>query len=158
MGLPQEVFTTDLNLLANSHWLGDFELTDQLLRAFAKDIMTRTFDCPQHASETIDREARLLARKFLGQDPAYPGPAWNSPGHIDAYLARVCDFSDTDPEERVAHALAEMIARFAKLETMVREQNLIKEQWVWDIDNIIQEYVNLFNGLPREGIEPLDPI
>lgn len=126
-------------------FLGDSAVVNGLLRnfigsLFAKDATT---------DDEVDQAARSLAKVFLGEDESYPAPFWNAPGLIDAHLAAELNLVQEDPETVVAHALVELIHRFAAIEGQVVDAKLIREQWQPDADALFEEFTNLFLGVPN---------
>jgi hypothetical protein len=103
-------------------------------------------------TEALSKEALALAEVFLGKDPRYPGYSWNTPGQIDAYLARKTGHNYAKPEENVAWVLMNYIVELYKLEEKIEEEKLINEQWQPAATGITNHYVYLLMGIPEGGI------
>lgn len=155
--MATEFLTRDIPNLSNPNYLGNMQVVSGLLRVFSKKVLSiDTVDETAFIAEVKKAVVPLVAI-FLGRDKSYPGPLWNTPGHIDAYLAKWCGVSDVEPEKRILGALIRMIAELMTLARRIDDEKLIKEQWMWEVDNIVQEYANLFLGLPRDGLPDLTP-
>jgi hypothetical protein len=130
------------------NYLGNAKAVTNLLRSFAARMMMTDFTNGQALVNAVDKAARRLAKVFLGQDPKFPGPKWNTPGQIDTYLAKWCGVDSQDPVERVAGALVDMMTELYQLSSDVEAQKLIKEQWQGAAGAVIKKYTALFLGLP----------
>ena len=136
---------TELPKLGVPGYLGNTRIVGDLLRRFAADVIDTKFEAHELTGE-IDK----LAAIFLGQDPEYPGPNWNSPGQIDAYLASTLNIHETEPRKIVGTAITVMLNELFTLQEEVEQKQLIKEQWIPMANEILLGYTNLFLGLPRE--------
>ncbi len=141
--------TKNIDDIDHAGYLGNPQVASSLLRDFVGGVMTDKVDY----SEAAVRLAHPLAKIFLGQDPGYPGLEFNQPGCIDAYLAKEIGIGEPDPERRICVALFALLNELFAVQKLVAEQQLIKEQWQPEVDAILEQYTNLFLGLPRGGWE-----
>ncbi len=133
---------------SQSGWLGDAKLVGSLLRVFAHNALDGDDAAGGSFSARIDKEARDLAKIFLGQDSNYPAPAWFGPGQVDKWLADKCGIQSNDPVECVAGALLAMIGELLELASSLENENSLPEQWQWQANAILDSYTHLFLGIP----------
>lgn len=133
---------------AKGNYLGDPTVVGALLRTFASRVLTSDYADEGELEKDVDAGSRVLARVLLGQDQQFGGSPWNSPGQIDVYVARRKGVDSSDPVERVAGALVDMITDLLALSSAVSEHAMPEGDWKWQADEVIQEHVNLFMGIP----------
>ncbi len=143
--------TKNIDDIDHAGYLGNPQVVSSLLRDFVGTLLSGKYEWS--LGDETEKLVHPLAKIFLGQDPNYPGLEFNQPGCIDAYLAKELGLSDKDSEERVCVALILLLRELLDLHKIVAEQQLIKEQWQPEVDAILEQYTNLFVGLPRGGWE-----
>lgn len=134
-----------LDKVKSPNYLGSFKVVSKLVREFAASIMI----AKQMDHSEIELSAKRLAEILLGKDSNYSGPAWNSPGQIDAYVAEREGVESDKPEERVAGGLINMLVELYELNNEVVEKQALKEQWRDAVMDTMNRYTKLFMGIPE---------
>lgn len=132
-------------------YLGDPAVVDSLLRLFAKGSMDAG---PDHAA--VERRAKATAAIFLGRSKKnyVSVHRWNQPGSIDEFVAKWCGVQAATPEERIAGALYRMLGELWDVEEYARKPGITTHLWNWQVQAIIQRYMNIFMGidLPTQAV------
>ena len=142
-----------LQQLSNPNYLADFKLIHRLLAEMVNRILARLWTDLAAGldgagfGEAAAVELRALARVFLGLDPRYIPIPWFSPGGgVDDHLACVEGIHATDPEERAAGALDNMLAKI--LDVVAAHEHEPAEEWMPEVSALVGEYARKVLGIP----------
>lgn len=134
-------------------YLGRYNVVDSLLRTLAHDTLTMKNVNEEDFTQEATSLAAGVADVLLGNDPDFPSTEWNSPGHIDRYIARIEGVDNEDPLKRITGGLLNMLRKLLEVAIAVEDETLLPEQWQWQSSAILQEYVMKMMGLPTAGYQ-----
>src|SRR5690606_5451357 len=95
----------------------------------------------------LQRYARRLGRTLIGRNRAFQSMSkWNEPGGIDDFCAHWLGISDKDPDDRMEHAVVQLISEISDAAKQA-ENGFLEEQWKSKAEEIIDRYAKLFLGI-----------
>jgi hypothetical protein len=153
------VFAEALSNAQVENYLGDQSTITSLVRK-AIDDLTEKF---QHIDDKDNAEKirvmKMLAQRngvvLLGKSPLFkPLPGWNEPGRIDVFLAHWMGSAETDSDKRMEHVFVILFNRILEIAAYAGVPGVLPEQWQFQVDAVIHEFVNLCLGidLPTQAL------
>ena len=145
------------------NYLGDQDVIETLLRFHIHNAMEKIADShsEQLQHRAIQEPAREIAAILLGmRKDNYVGVVgWNSPGSIDAFLAKWCGSSENEPRRRIEHAMVNMFSELLDVAEQANIPGILEEQVAWQVDAIVEKYALLCLGvdLPTQATMELKP-
>lgn len=132
-------------------YLGDQSVLESILRnvtANVMDAITWKGSNETTRMKVIRRERTKAAKILLGRTRSHmPIRKWNRAGGIDVFCAKWLGLAETDPLERMEHAVMLYINECIELTDVVEIHGIKDEAWVWQLDAILQRYVLYFLGV-----------
>lgn len=133
-------------------YLGDPRVLNALLRnateAYSKAATAK-------AVEKIALEAAMV---LLGRRPDHYADVrgWNRAGSIDAHAAKWLGSSETDPVQRMRHAMYMLFGEFSDLAKVAATPGVLPEQWQWTAGTIYDRYVAAFLGIDAATLADME--
>ena len=132
-------------------YLGDPDVVDGLLRRFVYDAIRviRSEGKPEQKLRRVSRRASRLARVFLGKNNTDHTlqRGWNREGVIDVFVAKWCGSSETNATARIEHGLLNLVNDVMELADYAGDRSVLPEQWEWQLDAVMEKYVQIFMGV-----------
>jgi len=143
-----------LNQASKENYLGDPKVVSKLLRDFSAEALRRRASGMDDEEANIcdNSQAAAMADIFLGKSPNYASMIpWNSPGHIDNWLATEIFWAEIvgeTSELTVANAMTcylDQVYEFGKYFTKSPQSD---ETLKMEMDKNIVHYTHLLLGIP----------
>lgn len=132
------------------HPLGDYLVITNLLNVALNEILELHSE-GSITEEAIDKSLMKVANILLGRDEAYTAvPGWHKPGGIDTALAEQLALETTDPAERVATYVGDIIHRAIQLIGYGQQDRVKEEQWRPQVNALITSAALTLAGVPEE--------
>lgn len=149
MAAPSPSFEAAVRLAGSENYLGSSQVVDDYLRNFATDALERNGAEGKDDHQKLDADLQACykaSRVFLGEDSAFSSvPVWNSPGHIDKFLAKELNTPETDPSKIIQVLFVRFLTEIYKI---AKYSDLaLPEQWEWQVEAAIENYRNMLIGV-----------
>lgn len=148
--LNEPIFEASLKAASQDNYLGDPQILQSLLRFNIGEFIEKftEADTPDDRKSIMQRIARKIGSILLGKNDDYiPQSRWNRSGAIDEFAAKWLGSAETDPEERMEHAVVKMFNEILELADYVGEPGVLDEQWIFQFDELLSRYTNIFLGI-----------
>ena len=151
-----------LDQAAKENYLGDPKVVSKLLSDFSADALQRRASAMgvEEANICDQGHALALADIFLGKVPAFaPMIPWNSPGHIDKWLANelyLFEIARETAELTVANAMVCYLDQVYAIEKDMAQSPLSDEWRNTEMNKNNVHYTNLLIGIPQNDSDDDD--
>lgn len=130
-------------------YLGSVDFLNGLLRLLVSDwtdALGSGTATPDMAKKLVSDVASILIGKRDGFGQV---PNWNSEGGIDAWVRSQTGIQESG-QAAIEAALVRMLVQATSIVQFADDDDVLPEQWQWQVDAMFEEYVNLFLGIPSE--------
>lgn len=148
----ERLFEESLNQKTQTkkNYLGDRQTIETMLRFYMADLLERLDEASteKEKKQVIDEVTKEVGKILLGKEGRKFTPVrkWNKFHFIDKFLAKWLGLKETDPDERMQHAVLKMVDELLDIVNFAGTPGVLDEQWQPAYDELITKYTSLFLG------------